>query len=86
MKKPTTLTIWSIKEESGTEFFPTRRAAKAYIAEIVRECDLAGVELCAWERNQKPEKHEVQFWDGRSLMSALFEGIRIGQFYPNDNA
>ncbi len=82
MDNPTTLAIWKIEEEEGHRFFPTRRAAKAYLADMVKEAGLAGDTVPAWIATQKPEKYEVQLWEGRSLMDALFEGIRIGHMYP----
>ena len=84
MKKPTTLVIWKTVEEEGHRFFPTRRAAKAYLADMVKKTDLAGDKVPAWIATQKPQKYEVQLWEGRSLMDALIEGIRIGHMHPLD--
>lgn len=81
MSKPATLTIWKIDTPAGYEFFPTRRQSKASIDQMIEEGYLTGF----WA-NQKPQKHTVELWSGRSLMDALFEGIRIGQAYRNDEA
>ena len=80
MNKLTTLTIWSVDTPAGTEFFTTRRSAKAFIDQMIEEGEFTG-----WQAKKKPHKRELLL-TGRTLMDALCEGIRIGQANPHDDA
>ena len=80
MSKLTPRTIWTVPTDAGTEFFRTRRSAKAFIDQLIEEGVFTG-----WEAKQKPYKREL-FLTGRTLMDALCEGIRFGQANPHDDA
>lgn len=85
MRKPTTLVLWRIVDGEGDySFFRTRREAKASLANMVREAETYGEYCPHWVAGQEPVRHEVQLWEGRSLMDALLEGIRIGHAYKHD--